>query len=140
MTTDERDVLELLKDELDFIEKGGYGRSVRTPWQSKSTFQDSLSCINYGYPYLAHPCNECHLIDFVAKEDRATEIPCHHIPLNAQGETIADLELTDNQHKLEEEVKEWLKTRIKEIEDRNSLERDKQSTPNSSEANFCCQS
>jgi hypothetical protein len=27
---------------LDFIEKGGYGRSVRTPWQTKSTFQDSL--------------------------------------------------------------------------------------------------
>src|SRR5215204_4007320 len=48
MTTDERDILELLKEELDFIEKGGYGRSVRTPWQSKSTVQDSLSCINYG--------------------------------------------------------------------------------------------
>ena len=54
MTTDERNILELLKDELDFIEKGGYGRSVRTPWQSKSAFQDSLSCINYGYPYRAH--------------------------------------------------------------------------------------
>ena len=25
MTTDERDILEILKDELDFIEKGGYG-------------------------------------------------------------------------------------------------------------------
>ena len=68
MTTDERDILELLKEELDFIEKGGYGRSVRTPWQSKSTFQDSLSCINYGYPYRAHPCNECHLLDFVSPE------------------------------------------------------------------------
>ena len=34
MATDERDILELLKDELNFIEKGGYGRSVRTPWQS----------------------------------------------------------------------------------------------------------
>src|SRR5690349_12045860 len=41
MTKDERDILELLKEELDFIEKGGYGRSVRTPWHSKSTFQDS---------------------------------------------------------------------------------------------------
>ena len=64
MTTDERDILELLKNELDFIEKGGYGRSVRTPWQSKSTFQDSLSCINYGDPSRAHPCNECHLAQF----------------------------------------------------------------------------
>ena len=50
MATDERDILELLREELDFIEKGGYGRSVRTPWQNKSTFQDSLSCINYGDP------------------------------------------------------------------------------------------
>jgi len=30
MTQDDRDVLELLKTELDFIEQGGYGRSVRT--------------------------------------------------------------------------------------------------------------
>ena len=29
MAKDERDILELLKTELDFIEKGGYGRSVR---------------------------------------------------------------------------------------------------------------
>ena len=31
MAKDDRDILEVLKEELDFIEKGGYGRSVRTP-------------------------------------------------------------------------------------------------------------
>jgi len=117
MATDERDILELLKDELDFIKKGGYGRSVRTPCQSKSTFQDSLSCINYGYPYRAHPCNECHLLDFVSPENRTQEVPCHFIPLNIDGETIEDLELQDNQAKLEREVTEWLHARIKEIEE-----------------------
>lgn len=116
MTKDERDILELLKDELDFIEKGGYGRSVRTPWQSKATFRDSLSCINYGYPYRAHPCNECHLLDFVKPEKRTQEIPCHHIPLNTDGDTIEDLELRDNQLKLEHEVSGWLRAKIKEIE------------------------
>jgi len=116
MTTDERDILELLKDELDFIEKGGYGRSVRTPWQSKSTFQDSLSCINNGYPNRAHPCNECHLVDFVSTEHQTQEVPCHFIPLNTNGETIKDLESHDNQAKLEREVSEWLRARIKEIE------------------------
>jgi len=140
MAKDDRDLLELLKEELSFIEQGGYGRSVRTPWKPTSTFQDSLSCINYGYPYRAHPCNECHLIDYVAKEDRATEIPCHHIPLNAQGDTIADLEMSDNQHKMEEEVKEWLRTRIKEIEDANKREAISPETPASSESKFCCQS
>jgi len=117
MATDERDLLELLKEELDFVEKGGYGRSVRTPWQSKSTFQDSLTCINYGYPYRAHPCNECHLLEFVSPEHRSEAVPCHFIPLNTDGETIEDLQLQDNEAKLERKVTDWLRARIKEIED-----------------------
>ena len=116
MTTDERDMLELLKEELDFIEKGGYGRSVRTPWQAKSAFQDSLTCINYGYPYRAHPCNECHLLDFVDPEHRTEPVPCHHIPLNTDGDTIEELEHQDNQAKLEHEVTAWLRAKINEIE------------------------
>jgi hypothetical protein len=116
MAKDERDILDLLKDELSFIEKGGYGRSVRTPWQPKSAFQDSLTCINYGYPYRAHPCNECHLIDFVATENRSTAIPCHYIPLNEAGTTIEDLEGAGDQRKLEETLERWLRTKITEIE------------------------
>jgi hypothetical protein len=116
MTKDERDVLELLKDELAFIEQGGYGRSVRTPWLPKSVFQDSLSCINYGYPYRAHPCNECHLLDFVAEEYRGQEVPCHFIPLNDRGETIEDLEGQNNEPKLEADVKKWLRGKIAELE------------------------
>jgi len=44
-------------------------------------------------------------------------VPCHFIPLNIDGETIEDLELQDNQAKLEREVTEWLHARIKEIEE-----------------------
>jgi hypothetical protein len=117
MPKDERDILELLKDELVFIEKGGYGRSVRTPWQAKSTFQDSLSCINYGYSYRAHPCNECHLFEFVSPENRTQSVPCHFIPLNTDGDTIEDLEIQDHQAKLEREVSDWLHAEIKEIEE-----------------------
>ena len=120
MTNDERDILELFKEELDFIEKGGYGRSVRTPWQEKSTFQDSLSCLNYSYPYRAHPCAECHLLEFVSPEHRAERVPCHFIPLNTDGETIQDLELQDNQAKLEREVSQWLRAMIKKIEERRA--------------------
>lgn len=120
MTKDERDVLQLLKDELAFIEKGGYGRSVRTPWLPKSVFQDSLSCVNYGYPYRAHPCNECHLLDFVAADHRGEEVPCHFIPLNDGGETIEDLERQNNQSKLEADVRKWLKGKITELETRHA--------------------
>jgi hypothetical protein len=117
MAYDDRDILELLKSELDFIEQGGYGRSVRTPWKPQSTFQDSLTCINYGYPYRAHPCNECHLLDFVSPEHHGAEIPCHYIRLNETGETIEDLEAQDNQAKLERNVRDWLRARIKQIEE-----------------------
>jgi hypothetical protein len=117
MSNDDRDILELLKEELDFIEKGGYGRSVRTPWQAKSAFQDSLTCINYGYPYRAHPCTECHLLDFVSPEHRAEDIPCHHISLNEAGETIEGLEAQDNEAKLERKLGDWLRAKIKEIEE-----------------------
>ena len=117
MTTDTRDRLELLKAELDFIEKGGYGRSVRTPWKPTSVFQDSLSCINYGYPYRAHPCGECLLDDFVPEGAHTAPVPCHHIPLDADGTTIEALETEDNQSGLEERVKTWLRAKIKEIEE-----------------------
>lgn len=116
MAKDDRDILEILQEELDLVEKGGYGRSVRTPWLAKSIFQDSLSCLNYGYPYRAHPCNECHLIDFVAPENQSAAIPCHCIPLNEAGTTIVDLEKEDDQAKLEKTLKRWLRTEIGEIE------------------------
>jgi len=117
MTNDDRNILELLKDELNFIEKGGYGRSVHIPWMRKSTFQDSLTCINYGYPHRIHPCNECHLLDFVSPEHQSTEIPCHYIPLNEAGETIYDLEADANDARLARKVSDWLRARIEELEE-----------------------
>ena len=122
MTKDDRDILELLKAELSFIEQGGYGRSVRSPWKPTSAFQDSLTCINYGYPYRAHPCDECHLIDFVAPEHQRTDIPCHHITLDEAGETIEDLEATDNEAKLERKVRDWLRAKIREIEEERAAQ------------------
>jgi hypothetical protein len=116
MAEDKRDTLELLYEELDFLEKGGYGRSVKTPWKPTSIFQDSLSCLNYGYPYQAHPCSECRLIDFVPIDGHTQIIPCHHIPLNEAGDTIETLETEENQQKLEESVKTWLRLRINHIE------------------------
>jgi len=116
MTKDDRDLLGLLKDELAFIEQGGYGRSVRTPWLPKSAFQDSLTCLNYGYPYRAHPCNECQLVDFVPSDDLGKEVPCHYIQLNEAGETIEHLEERNEQARIEMLLKKWLQMRIGELE------------------------
>ena len=116
MAKDDRDILEILKDELAFIEQGGYGRSVRTPWLSKSIFQDSLSCLNYGYPYRAHPCADCRLIDFVGPEDHSQPVPCHFIALDAAGNTLEELELEGNESKAVDAVKKWLQEKISRIE------------------------
>lgn len=116
MAKDERDLLELLKTELDFIEKGGYGRSVRTPWKETSAFRDSLTCVNYALPEKAHPCSECHLIDFVPDEKRAERVPCHFIPLTDRGETVEDLEAEGNQARMEEALKDWMRRKIQQLE------------------------
>ncbi|HBB87767.1 MAG TPA: hypothetical protein DC047_09150 [Blastocatellia bacterium] len=113
---DERDIFELLKEELAFVEQGGYGRSVRTPWLPKSAFQDSLACLNYADTDHAHACSECRLMNFVEEEHQSENVPCHYIPLNEAGETIEDLEAQDNQAKLEATLKQWMRTKIKEIE------------------------
>jgi hypothetical protein len=116
MAKDDRAILELLKDELAFIEQGGYGRSVRTPWLVRSPFRDSLTCINFADAARTRPCEQCHLIDYVANEHHSDEVPCHFIPLNDAGETIEDLEAADNQAKLESTLKQWITAKIKQIE------------------------
>ena len=113
MTKDDRNILELLKAELDFIEKGGYGRSVRTPWLPTSVFQDAPTCV--CFPYHTHD-DECALMQFVPLERRSEAVPCHFIPLNKAGETAAELEARGDQNDLEEAVKNWLRAAIKRIE------------------------
>jgi hypothetical protein len=115
MTKDDRDLLELLRSELGFIEKGGYGRSVRTPWKAIAPFRNSLTCVNYALPEKSHSCAECHLIDFVPADKRSDELPCHAIPLNGAGDTVESCESTDNQAQLEGALKGWMRARINEL-------------------------
>ena len=122
MTQDDRDTIEVLKAELNFVEKGGYGRSVKTPWQPTSVFQDSPSCINLGDIERAHPCSECLLIDFVPPEARTEDVPCHHIPLNAKGETLDELEWKEDQRHTEETVKNWLRSTISQLEEHKATQ------------------
>lgn len=115
MVKDNRDILEVLQEELSFVEEGGYGRSVRTPWKPKSAFQDSLTCLNYTYLEKVHPCSQCHLIEFVPEARRTEEIPCHFIPLTNSGDTIDSI-APEDQQRLETELKAWLRSKIAAIE------------------------
>jgi hypothetical protein len=116
MPEDDRDLLEVLKFELSFLEQGGYGRSVRTPWKPTSVFEDSLTCLNFGDPGHSHPCRECLLFHFVPENSRNENVPCHHIVLNQKGDTLATLNTGYNQLELEESVKSWLRNAIQRLE------------------------
>ncbi len=116
MAKDDRDILELLKFELNFLEQGGYGRSVRTPWKPTSMFQDSISCLNFSDPERTRPCSECLLMDFVPPAARGEDVPCHHILLNDKGETVDSIERYDNQQEVEEKFRDWLRATIARLE------------------------
>jgi hypothetical protein len=131
MAKDDRDLLEVLKFELKFLEAGGYGRSVRTPWLPTSVFQDSLSCLNFGDPHRSQPCEECILMSMVPPDRRNEQVPCHHIPLSDAGETIYFLERWENQSGLEEAVKKWLRATIKKLEDQRASKSPAVTTPSS---------
>jgi len=113
MSTDERDVVDVLKAELDFVEKGGYGRSVREPWKPTILFQDSPTCL--AFPMHGHE-DGCVLMRFVPPELRSQSVPCHHIPLTESGDTAATLEQCGDQQRLEAALKDWLRTQISQLE------------------------
>jgi hypothetical protein len=132
-------LLNALKLELKFCELGGYNSLVpgRLParasendpismflfdqgtreWRKeRSVFQDSPSCLNYGLPVREHPCSECWLINFVPAEKRGEAIPCHHIPLNERGDTVATLGGPGDAPDVQEAVLDWLCRTIQQLE------------------------
>src|ERR1700688_4994430 len=109
MQKDERDLLEVLKFELQFLEDGGYGRPPRTPWRPQYIFEDSPTCMNYDSKENPGPCSDCVLIHLVPAELCSAKIPCRHIPLNASGETLDSLYRYSEQNEIEETVGDWLR-------------------------------
>jgi len=112
MNKEENDLLEALKFELEFFEKGGYYPSPREPWKLHYIFEDSPTCMNYHSKGNPAPCSECALIDLVPPEARSQAIPCRHIPLNAQGETLALLYSYADQRELGDVYGNWLRATI----------------------------
>jgi hypothetical protein len=117
MVKDERELLDLLKFELKFLEDGGYGRSPHTPWRRPVVFEDSLTCPNFGDPTHTHPCSECLLMEFVPAELKDQVSPCRLIPLTPKGETADYFYRCGTQLELEEALTGWLRDQISQIEE-----------------------
>ena len=120
--------LSTLKQELEFLNQGGYRKPIgsRQPlfcmetsaeWRQPSFFEDSPSCPKQRYC----PCNpegDCVLLGFVPGEHRHEAVPCRHIPLNDQGETINSLDRTTTHEKIEGTLRNWLVKTVERLQTR----------------------
>jgi nucleotide-binding universal stress UspA family protein len=110
-------LLAALKDQLIFFDNGGYGRPYRSPWRSTLLIRDSPLCLNATPTFTrARPCNECMLFSMVPTEKKHSLIPCHHIPLNSSGDTIAKLYESSSQEQLDRVFHDWLRATIQRLE------------------------
>ena len=116
MATDDRDPLEVLIAELEFLEKGGYTSSPKSPWRPRFVFQDSPTCPNYDRKQDLVSCKECILLHFVPPDSRNEKVPCRHIPLNTAGYTVDTFYRLGTQEELEEALAIWLRKTIYRLE------------------------
>lgn len=123
MAEDDRDILDLLKFELRFLEDGGYGRSPKAPWRAPAVFEDSPTCPNFCDPARPHLCEHCLMEQFVPDNKRAESIPCRFIQLTESGQTIEDFYRMGSQIEMEEALARWLRAQIKKIEDERAPRR-----------------
>ncbi len=116
MRPSREEVLEMLKLELSIVADGGYGSSVRPPRVIPRHFRDSDVCLNFEKKEDPEPCDRCWLMNFVPPEHQKRELPCHHIPLNELGETVASLEVSGQRDCVEKAILEWLHAAIGKLE------------------------
>jgi len=116
MPVDLEDIIDQLKLQRDILRNGGYGRSVRTPWKPTKLFRDSVTCLNFDEVVKRHPCSECLLWEWVPENHRDEDIPCHFIPLNEHGESIASLEDVKDREEAEKALLGWLDSAIAQLE------------------------
>ena len=119
--THDRDMLEMLKFELRFLEDGGYGQSPHAARRASLIFEDSLTCMNFNSQDRT-PCSACLLMKFVPPGRATEQIPCRHIPLSKDGETLASLYESDaTQSEIEQALANWLRATIDRLEQNGRL-------------------
>jgi len=123
MPADLKQIIDQLKLQRDILKSGGYGRSVRTPWKPTKLFRDSVTCLNFDEVVKRHPCNECLLWDWVPENHRDEDIPCHFIPLNDRGDSIASLEDAEDREAAENALLSWLDSVLEHLEAKLAQER-----------------
>ena len=119
MSSDKRDLLTVLRKELEFLENGGYRETGKVPWRPQFIFQDSPTCLNFELSQQPKPCSECTLTQLVPENLRDKKVPCRYIPLNERGETIDSFYRSGTRSELEDAFGRWLRATIHKLEERN---------------------
>lgn len=115
MAQDLSEVLQILRFELNYLQQGGFNRD-RCLLGTESPFLGTIACINFGDPLRTHTCRECLLHQFVPTEKQTEELPCHFIPLNSSGDTVAGLLEQNEPVQMVATLEQWLRTTIADLE------------------------
>jgi hypothetical protein len=107
-------IVNLLKKELAFLERGGYGGTM--PWRPVSMFLDSPSCPNRLDVERKTPCSQCWLFQFVPETFRHEMEACHFIPLNKDGESVHSMSRQYTPAEVEAALKIWLESEIQHLQ------------------------
>ncbi len=116
MNYDPKEVIEQLKLEIKIIERGGYSPSVRDPHHELRIFRDSASCPNLALEEKAVPCAHCWLAQFIPVEHMNAPEPCHYIPLNDRGDTVASLTEEGRGEFAQQALLGWLRSAVERME------------------------
>ncbi len=112
-----KQLLKALRAELEFFDAGGYGRPFRSQWRPTLLLLDSPVCLNFASGPAQHECWQCPFFALVPPDQQGTPVPCHHIPLNESGFTVAGLYQSGTQKSLDQDYRKWLCAMIHKFED-----------------------
>jgi hypothetical protein len=116
MSRDKRQLVDVLRQELEFVEKGGYRHPSHAAWRPQFMFQDSPTCLNFNSNDIPAPCTDCVMMQVVPADSQQRKFPCRYIPLNERGETLDLLYRAGTQEETQAAFKNWLKSTIARLE------------------------
>ena len=110
-----RELVDVLENELRFLDNGGY----RNPdmWRKQYIFLDSPTCVHPAGSGRPQGCADCPLIGFVPHARRSAPVPCHQIPLTKEGFTVDSISRWGTPEELENALRGWLVEKIAALRD-----------------------
>ncbi len=108
-------LLEALRFELNFLDRGGYRKSGLWSFAEPSFFEDSPLCPNRAGSQPAIPCSQCVLAKFIPPENSKEPRACQSIPLDELGTTLFTLRQKNAPDaEIDSRLRSWLRQRTEE--------------------------